>query len=99
MLSYIKLCLRISSNAFDVEIQALIDDCLAELAMLNIYHEEMHKRTVDGATVYDAQIQSCVMFYVKQRFGNRENAEQWEKIYNDKVTKLMVASGYGLEVI
>jgi len=84
VLTIVKLALRITSTAFDSEIQQLIDDCLAELQGLGIY------RT-------DAQTQTAVIAYCKWLFGNNPDAERWAGIYKDKVSKLMSMSGYGLE--
>lgn len=87
MLAKVKLALRISSGAFDSEIQALIDDCLAELAMLGIYDAD----TMSA----DNQILTAVIFYVKGRFGAGVDTEKWETLYHDKLTKLMIAADYG----
>ena len=46
--------------------------------------------------VYDKQIQNAVVFYCKWKFGNNPDAERWEAIYHDKVTKLQCMTGYGL---
>lgn len=92
MLEDVKLALRIKTAAFDHEIQNLIDDCLAELGGLGVYRQENHM----AAGVPDMQILSAVIFYCKWKFGNNPDAERWENIYRDKVTKLMVAAGYGL---
>lgn len=86
MLAKVKLALRISTSAFDTEIQALIDDCISELTMLGIYDSELAN---------DSQILSTVIFYCKARFGDNPESEKWEKIYRDKLEKLIIAHGYG----
>ena len=86
MLAQVKLALRVSIAAFDTEIQALIDDCLEELTMLGIY---------GGELANDKQILSAVIFYCKARFGDNPDSEKWEKIYRDKVEKLLIAQRYG----
>lgn len=83
MLTIVKLALRISGTSFDDEINLLIRDCLAELKMLGI-----------DAFEGDAQIQSAVIAYCKWKFGSNDESAKWEKIYNDKVTKLKVSSQY-----
>ena len=93
MLDDMKLALRIKTGAFDDEVQALIDDCLSELEGLGIYRSEEHM--TDGR--YDSQIKSAVTFYCKWKFGNNPDAERWERIYHDKVTKMMCMSGYGIQ--
>ena len=84
MLEQVKLALRISSTAFDAEIQQLIDDCLAEMRGL-------------GITVVDAQTTTAVIAYCKSLFGNHPDADRWASVYQGKVAKLMSMSGYGLE--
>lgn len=78
--------MRIKSPAFDVEITALINDCLSELKMLGIYTEALRN---------DPQILTTVIFYVKGRFGAGVETEKWEKLYRDKLVKLMIAKDYG----
>ena len=86
MLTKVKLALRVVTQAFDAEIEALIDDCISELTMLGIY---------DAALADDPQIQSAVIFYCKAKFGAAEDAERWERIYKDKLEKLKIAADYG----
>lgn len=87
MLYKVKLALRITNEAFDAEINALINDCLAELSILGIYD----KKTMES----DSQILTAVIFYCKGRFGKGVDTDKWEKLYNDKVTKLLIAADYG----
>lgn len=88
MLSKVKLALRRSDTAFDTEIQLYIDACLAEMVGLGI--------TAAVSTSTDAQITTAVIAYCKWKFGENAEAERWEHIYADMLTKLMVRSGYGL---
>jgi hypothetical protein len=81
----IKNALRIKNDAFDDEISDLADDCLKELTGLGIYH---------GDDV-DNQVKTCVIAYCKWKFGSNDDAERWEHIYHDKVTKLQAMTGYG----
>lgn len=83
MLEAVKLALRRSTDDFDSEIQLLIDDCLLELSDL-------------GIKKVDAQVKTAVIAYCKWKFGDNDSAERWEKIYKDKVSRLMCTTGYGL---
>lgn len=89
MLTLVKLALRISESAFDAELEALISDCMAELATLGVL-PLMNPED-------DPQIRTAVISYCKWRFGSAPDAERWEHIYTDKATKLMSATGYGLK--
>lgn len=88
----VKLALRIKTDAFDDEIRDLAEDCLTELKGLGVFRPEEH--VVGG--ICDSQIKSAVIFYCKWKFGSNPDAERWGEIYHDKVTKLMVMTGYGI---
>lgn len=86
MLNAIKLALRISTNAFDSEIQTLIDAAILE----------MNKLGVVAATdsTEDPQIISAVVAYAKWQFGNNEDADRWRDIYHVKLGQLKTMTGY-----
>lgn len=86
MLNAIKLALRISTNAFDSEIQTLIDAAIAEMAGLGV--------TAATSTTTDPQIISAVIAYCKWQFGNNEDADRWRDIYHIKLGQLKTMSGY-----
>ena len=88
MLELVRLALRRTTNAFDPEIQLLIDDCVLELSGLGIIHDDMDYS--------DPQVRLAIIAYCKWKFGENPDADKWEHIYNDKVSKLMHMSGYGL---
>lgn len=86
MLNAIKLALRIATNAFDSEIQTLIDAAIAEMAGLGV--------TAATSTTTDPQIISAVVAYCKWQFGNNEDADRWRDIYHIKLGQLKTMSGY-----
>lgn len=86
MLNAIKLALRIATNAFDSEIQTLIDAAIAEMAGLGV--------TAATSTTTDPQIISAVVAYCKWQFGNNEDADRWRDIYHIKLGQLKNMSGY-----
>lgn len=86
MLNAIKLALRISTNAFDSEIQTLIDAAIAEMAGLGV--------TAATSTTTDPQIISAVIAYCKWQFGNNEDADRWRDIYHIKLGQLKTMTGY-----
>ncbi len=90
MLELVRLALRTTTNLFDQEIALLIADCLRELGDLGIVPEG----TEDSE---DPQIRFCVIAYCKWKYGENDQADRWERIYKDKVTRLMSTSGYGLK--
>lgn len=86
MLNAIKLALRIATNAFDSEIQTLIDAAIAEMAGLGV--------TAATSTTTDPQIISAVIAYCKWQFGNNEDADRWRDIYHIKLGQLKTMTGY-----
>lgn len=86
MLNAIKLALRIATNAFDSEIQTLIDAAIAEMAGLGV--------TAATSTTTDPQIISAVAAYCKWQFGNNEDADRWWDIYHIKLGQLKTMTGY-----
>ena len=86
MLNAIKLALRISTNAFDSEIQTLIDAAIAEMAGLGV--------PAATSTTTDPQIISAVIAYCKWQFGNNEDADRWRDIYHIKLGQLKTMTGY-----
>lgn len=96
MLEIVKLALRRSDETFDDELESLIAAALDELEGLGVYHPDTHCTTSGTTETYDAQIQQAVIAYCKWKFGENENAERWEHIFSDMVTKLQCRAGYGL---
>lgn len=86
MLNAIKLALRISTNAFDSEIQTLIDAAIAEMAGLGV--------TASTSTTTDPQIISAVIAYCKWQFGDNGDADRWRDIYHIKLGQLKTMTGY-----
>ena len=86
MLAKIKLALRISTNAFDTEIQTLIDAAISEMHGLGV--------TAATADTTDPQIISAVVAYAKWQFGNNEDADRWRDIYHIKLGQLKTMTGY-----
>lgn len=88
MLEIVKLALRVVTDAFDQEIQLLINDCLSELEALGIHVFDMGTE--------DPQIQSTVIAYCKWRFGDADNKDQFREIYHTKLAQLqmMFSAGY-----
>ena len=86
MLETIKTALRISTSAFDNEIQTLIDAAILEMNGLGV--------TAATSTTTDPQIISAVVAYCKWLFGNNEDADRWRDIYHIKLGQLKTMSGY-----
>lgn len=88
MLETVKLALRISTAAFDTELQLLIDACTAEMAGLGVIVGP------DDDGNYNPQIIVAVIAYCKWRFGNHEDKDQWLDIYHTSLKQLKTMTGF-----
>ena len=86
MLDQVKLALRVTSTAFNSEIQTLIDAAIAEMHGLGI--------TAAVEDTDDAQIVLAVIAYCKWQFGGAPDADTWAVIYHEKVAQLQNMTGY-----
>ena len=91
LLNLVRLALRITTEDFDAEIEMLINDCISEMDAFGINVYDM------GFS--DSQIQSTVVAYCKWKFGDAENKDAFEHIYNTKIAQLMAMykAGYAGE--
>jgi len=86
MLTKVKLALRITSSAFDTEIQLYIDSCLAEMTGLGV--------TDATSTSTDPQITEAVISFCKWKFGDSDTKASWEAIYHQKLAQLKTMTGH-----
>ena len=88
MLAIIKKALRIMSNAFDDELNALIAAAIADLKLCGIVGASV---TVDSD---DVLVQQAVTAFVKWRFGDNNNAERMKELYELQKAQLQTATNY-----
>lgn len=84
MLESVKLALRITTNAFDDEIQDLIDAALADLGIAGITN-------LDEA---DALIKRAVITFCRVNFGEPDDYDRMKASYDEQKAQLQVATGY-----
>ena len=86
MLKDVKLALRVSTGAFDSEIQNYIDACI----------DEMHGLGVSAARhgTTDPQIKTAVIAYCKWHFGQNADADRWQRVYENMLGSLKMRSDY-----
>jgi len=89
MLNIVKLALRIAGDAFNDELNLLIEACLEELRGLNV----LVSLNSDGVPT-SAQVTSAVVCYCKWQFGDNENKEQFEAIYHEKLAQLKTMTDF-----
>ena len=83
MLAQIKTALRLTTNAYDIEINGLKDAAILDLKLAGVMTESM-----------DALIQRAVITYCRMNFGTPENYEQLKRSYDEQKAQLMMATGY-----
>lgn len=87
MLTAVKLALRISTTAYDDEIQALIDAAYADLGISGI------DTTI---LVNDPLVVQAVKTYVRMSFGSPADYDRLKRSYDEQKAQMQTASGYGL---
>ena len=88
MLSKVKMSLRITTDAFDDELQDLICEALSDLGIGDIDRVWLDEL---GA---DPLIRQAVKTYVAAKFGKPENADSLMASYREQKAQLITSSNY-----
>ena len=86
MLEQVKVALRLTTNAFDDELESLIQAAQLDLGVAGII--------IPGFS--DVLVQRAIITYCKIHFGNLEDGE-WDRMkrsYDEQKAQLQTASGY-----
>ena len=83
-LAEVKKALRITTNAFDTEVSALIASAQKDLQIAGVVIPSTD----------DDLVNLAVITYVKVHFGNPENYDRLKKSYDEQKAQLQMASGY-----
>lgn len=87
MLSAVKLALRITTDAYDTEIQALIDAAIKDIGITGVDAESL---------VEDALVVQAVKTYVRFNFGSPSDYDRLKRSYDEQKKQMQTATGYGL---
>lgn len=87
MLTETKLAMRITTNAYDNEINRLIAAACADLGIVDV--------EADVSTT-DPLLQQAIITYVRLHFGTPEDAEYLQRSYDEQKAQLISNSEYGL---
>jgi hypothetical protein len=79
--------MRISTNAYDNEINRLIAAACADLGIVDV--------EADVSTT-DPLLQQAIITYVRLHFGTPEDAEYLQRSYDEQKAQLISNSEYGL---
>lgn len=91
LLSKVKLALRVTTDAFDAELNQLIDACIADLRIAGISTE-----TIGTEYLSEPRVVMAVTTYCKINFGKIDGAEydRLKASYDEQKKQLSMATGY-----
>lgn len=84
MLAKVKLAMRIATNAYDTELQALIDAAKLDLGIAGV---------VLPATL-DALVERAIITYCRVHFGTPDDGDRLKESYDEQKAQLVTATGY-----
>ena len=84
MLDKVKMALRITTDAFDDELEGLIESAKLDLGIAGIA----------GCDEPDAIVITAIITYCKMNFGLPEDADRLKRSYDEQKAQLSNATGY-----
>lgn len=89
LLDDVKISLRVTTNAYDSELNDLIDSAKKDLQIAGI----MESVTVSTADMNKAVV-TAIKTYCKMNFGNPQNYENLKKSYDEQKAQMSMSTGY-----
>ena len=87
MLEAVKLAMRITTTAYDAELERLIDAACADLGIVGV--------TATSSTT-DPLLKMAIITYCRLNFGTPDDYDRMKASYDEQKAQLLMASGYGL---
>lgn len=84
MLNRVKLALRLTTDAFDVELTDLVFAAMADLAIAGVVGAES-----------DPLIARAVITYCRANFSSPDDYDRLKASYDEQKAQLQMATGYG----
>jgi len=84
ILSAVKMALRISTNAFDMQLQDLVEAAKLDLGIAGV---------VLPSTM-DAIVRTAIITYVRLHFGQPDDYDLLKRSYDEQKAQLSTATGY-----
>lgn len=84
ILSAVKMALRISTNAFDMQLQELVEAAKLDLGIAGV---------VLPSTM-DAIVRTAIITYVQIHFGQPDDYDRLKRSYDEQKAQLSTATGY-----
>ena len=79
-----KMALRVTTTAYDTEIQAYIDAAMLDMGIAG----------VEIPQSADALVEKAIMTYVRMSFGSPSDYDRLKASYDEQKAQLMNATGY-----
>lgn len=87
MLTAVKLALRITTDAYDAELQALIKAALCDIGLVGVDTEKL---------LGSPLVVQAVKTYVRMNFGSPSDYDRLKRSYDEQKAQMQTATGYGL---
>ena len=84
MLDDVNVALRITTNAYDTELNTLIDSAKLDMGVAGVV----------VPSVLDALVTRAVVTYCKMSFGIPEDYDRLKKAYDEQKAQLVTCTGY-----
>ena len=84
ILSAVKMALRISTNAFDMQLKDLVEAAKLDLGIAGV---------VLPSTM-DAIVRTAIITYVRLHFGQPDDYDRLKRSYDEQKAQLSTATGY-----
>lgn len=84
MLDDVKVALRITTNAYDTELNTLIDSAKLDMGVAGVV----------VPSVLDALVTRAVVIYCKMSFGIPEDYDRLKRAYDEQKAQLVTCTGY-----
>ena len=84
ILASVRLALRVTTNAFDSELNDLIEAAQADLGIAGVTNTD----------TADALIRRAVTTYCRMHFGQPDDYDRLKKSYDEQKAQLSMATGY-----
>lgn len=87
MLEAVRIALRITTNAYDDELQALIKAALCDIGLVGVDTEKL---------IGNPLVVQAVKTYVRMNFGSPSDYDRLKRSYDEQKAQMQTATGYGL---
>ena len=87
MLEKVKLAMRLTTTAYDAEIESLIASACGDLGIVDV---------IASTDESDPLLQRAIITYCRLHFGTPEDFDRLKASYDEQKAQLLTKTGYGL---